>query len=905
MKTLCVALGSSCFVSPKVCALRVMEHGCGACGEPVKAHWKACPVCGKLLVAEKKIVPVVDKASPSAAELFREFELIPPQELEWGEQLGEGSYGVVFKGKVRGTPVALKSVKSLEQTVHKTGDAREERMMQARINKQLEVLKQEQNIVRACHNPNILLFLGASRDARGNLVLVSELMDLDLNQYIDKHRQQPSLFLCMLIAFKIAQGMSWIDGVVIHTDLKPSNILLGNLDDGHWTPNSSCKVCDFGLSVLSSLATTVRGTPVYQSPESINGKQATSKTDVFSFGWLCVNLVLWKPERTLFRSIKTAEQLKQFVNDEAARLKFVRRYLDQANCPAVICALIERCLRGGADLRPTFQDIVDCFNSDVLIHSAIRVPNSLAMRFWKKYKLKHEVSFDEFLAAMANEAFLQASASRNHQADEFPFCRDRLHYLRLLFVPDQENSNVTLERFGRICAILGPFDVPQFIAKITTLFRTRWFYAAMPTTTAAFALSNEKAGTFLVRFANSRISDYAISRVYPTEGYIHHLHVSHPMESDVFSLACEDIDMSQITPAQIATLRRTYSSLSDLVNGVSDALQLLEPLVSIPRLLVGQNVKHNGYFVRAFFSDSETEDNASGELRESPLESEEEGVVTPMLSKEYKRAGRMLGVRGVEEDPHNKSSSSQLRGRSLLMSFADFASVAQCPNLELIQERVRPAANEGLSSALVAARARTFFRLTCMDVASGKSFNRQKGRGAVPTRDCGGLLSSLALIQFGLAKWSLMLDLMLDALIAWLRNNGEFVLATSGGKTLSQLAHPVPWPSYVSFLEKGFRLSESDEVGRYGDIFLLTAFANVYFIGVICVTDFVPAELQGAPQRLDNLDWIRSCFDICPAAAAGSVTRFAVLGISCAGRTYHPLLPQKYFDALNGVTSRE
>lgn len=38
-----------------------------------------------------------------------------------------------------------------------------------------------------------------------------------------------------------------------------------------------------------------------------------------------VNLALWKTERKLFRSIRTTEQLKRFVNDETARLDFVRK----------------------------------------------------------------------------------------------------------------------------------------------------------------------------------------------------------------------------------------------------------------------------------------------------------------------------------------------------------------------------------------------------------------------------------------------------------------------------------------------------------------------------------------------------------------------------------------------------
>jgi hypothetical protein len=38
------------------------------------------------------------------------------------------------------------------------------------------------------------------------------------------------------------------------------------------------------------------------------------------------------------------------------------------------------------DLRPSFQGVVNMFNTDVLIHSAIRTPNSLAMVFWKKLR---------------------------------------------------------------------------------------------------------------------------------------------------------------------------------------------------------------------------------------------------------------------------------------------------------------------------------------------------------------------------------------------------------------------------------------------------------------------------------------------------------------------------------------
>lgn len=43
-------------------------------------------------------------------------------------------------------------------------------------------------------------------------------------------------------------------------------------------------------------------------------------------------------------------------------------------------------------------------------------------------------------------------------------------------------------------------------------------------------------------------------------------------------------------------------------------------------------MKHNGYFVRAFFSDEEDSD-ADKALQTSPPDPDEDAVVTPMLSK--------------------------------------------------------------------------------------------------------------------------------------------------------------------------------------------------------------------------------------------------------------------------------
>lgn len=445
---------------------------------------------------------VKNGGSNGASATSREFELISPDDVEWGEKLGEGSYGVVYRGKVRGTPVALKTVRPFEaavnQTPHQPKDEKSLQLIRNKISKQLEVLKAEQAVVRQVYNPYICLYLGHTRDSHNALVLVSELMETDLDSYIKKNPGGPSLFACMSIAHCIAQGMSWIGNSVVHADLKPSNVLLSGLDsNGQWTSNSVCKVCDFGLSVVASLAANVRGTPVYQSPEAINGQRVTSKSDVFSFGWMMVNLALWKPEKKLFRSIKTVQQLKSFVNDERQRLEFVRKYLGGQNTPQVIIDTIVGCLRGNVEQRFSFKDIIQAFERDIFLHSAIHVPGSLAMTFWVKYfDRRHEISFDELLAAMMNEAMQSKDSA---VVSEFPLSKEQIHFVHLLFVQDSVRASVSMERFGRVCALLGPFDVPGFVTRVGALFKHRWFFGEMLTTAAAYALSNERAGTFLVR----------------------------------------------------------------------------------------------------------------------------------------------------------------------------------------------------------------------------------------------------------------------------------------------------------------------------------------------------------------------------------------------------------------------
>ena len=143
--------------------------------------------------------------------------------------------------------------------------------------------RRERQILADLDHPNITRLIDGGVSESGNPYLVMEFIDgQPVDQYCDERRlsmrERVGLFLRIASALQYAHAHQ-----VIHSDLKPANILVSS--------QSVPKLLDFGTAKLLSRSgaesTETRFgmmTPRYASPEQLCGEPFTAAADIYSFG---------------------------------------------------------------------------------------------------------------------------------------------------------------------------------------------------------------------------------------------------------------------------------------------------------------------------------------------------------------------------------------------------------------------------------------------------------------------------------------------------------------------------------------------------------------------------------------------------------------------------------------------
>jgi len=187
-------------------------------------------------------------------------------------RIGSGAMGAVWQAhdEVLARTVAIKQLllqPGLDQ--HDAEDAKQRTMREGRIAARL-------------HHPNAISVFDVVTDDNGHPCLVMEyLPSTSLADMLRERKTLPPMEVARIGA-QIASALKEAHAVgIVHRDIKPGNILLGD--------NGVVKITDFGISRAKDDVTVTKtgmiaGTPAYLAPEVAIGGDPGPESDVFSLG---------------------------------------------------------------------------------------------------------------------------------------------------------------------------------------------------------------------------------------------------------------------------------------------------------------------------------------------------------------------------------------------------------------------------------------------------------------------------------------------------------------------------------------------------------------------------------------------------------------------------------------------
>ena len=254
--------------------------------------------------------------------------------------LGEGGFGVVYEAQ-QSRPIERRVAIKLMKSGAGSAD------FVARFNA-------ERHALARMDHPHISTVLDAGSTADGRPFFVMEKVEGEaITEFCDRHQltveQRLSLFVQVCEAIQHAHSKG-----VIHRDLKPGNVLVGEQDGRPFA-----KVIDFGIAKAIDLPVeqggtetamhVIVGTPSYMSPEQAEGSSdIDTRSDIYALGVLLYQLLTRstpfdaatlrgasvfeiqriireveppKPSERLTRSVESSSITAQVFRETAARLR--------------------------------------------------------------------------------------------------------------------------------------------------------------------------------------------------------------------------------------------------------------------------------------------------------------------------------------------------------------------------------------------------------------------------------------------------------------------------------------------------------------------------------------------------------------------------------------------------------
>ena len=267
------------------------------------------------------------------------------------EKLGEGGFGAVYRGSLlNGTIVAVKRLEGIEQG---------ERQFRTEV-----------ATISSTHHLNLVKLMGFCSEGSHRLLVYEYLQNGSLDRFLfsPENLKVLSWKMRFSIALGTARGIAYLHeecrDCIVHCDIKPENILLDE--------NFNARVSDFGLAKLvrqkdhrQKTKTSVRGTRGYLAPEWLVNLSITSRSDVFSFGMVLLEIVSGRRNFDV-RDDTGGEKFSVWAYEELERGKLERILDRQLSLEEINMAEAERmilvsfwCIQEQPSQRPSMGKVVE------------------------------------------------------------------------------------------------------------------------------------------------------------------------------------------------------------------------------------------------------------------------------------------------------------------------------------------------------------------------------------------------------------------------------------------------------------------------------------------------------------------------------------------------------------------
>ncbi|KAK1404880.1 putative serine/threonine-protein kinase PBL7 [Heracleum sosnowskyi] len=342
LTALFVALSYYCYISNKLSKRRSLNHPQNNANKETDFEDNTKAYANVQVTTEKGLQLFTFKQLHSATGGFTKSNLI-----------GHGGFGLVYRGVLQnGRKIAVK-------VMDRAGKQGEEEF-------QVEV-----ELLSRLRSPYLLTLVGFCSESNHKLLVYEFMANGGLQEHLYRIGGSSSISslkweIRLRIALEAAKGLEYlhehVNPPVIHRDFKSSNILLDR--------NFHAKVSDFGLAKLGSdkagghVSTRVLGTQGYVAPEYALTGHLTTKSDVYSYGVVLLELLTGRVPVDMKRApgecVLVAWALPRLTDREKVETIMDPKMEGQYSMKEVVqvAAIAAMCVQPEADYRPLMADVV-------------------------------------------------------------------------------------------------------------------------------------------------------------------------------------------------------------------------------------------------------------------------------------------------------------------------------------------------------------------------------------------------------------------------------------------------------------------------------------------------------------------------------------------------------------------